>query len=79
MATECINYNSCPIISNPEFLKESEKREFYIKNYCTEDPDIWSKCKRYMMKARWSFCPDFILPDTTGSTDELLDKFENEG
>ncbi len=29
-----------------------------------------------MIKLKYHFCPDFVMPDTPESADEILDKFE---
>ncbi len=78
MPADCTNYSTCPLINNSGFISEPGHKDHYIKKYCRAGDNNWSKCKRYLMKRRWQFCPDFVLPDTPGSTDEILDKFEEE-
>jgi len=78
MTSFCINYNTCPLINDPGFLQVKEKTDYYVETFCKGGKENWSICKRYLMKLRWNFCPDFVLPDTPDTTDEILDKFEEE-
>jgi len=78
MSTVCINYKTCPLINNANFIPGKIKVDFYITSYCQGGKENWSSCKRYLMKLKWHFCPDFVLPDTPETTDEILDKFEEE-
>ena len=78
MSTVCINYKSCPLVNNEKFVVEKAKLNYYISTYCQGGQDNWSSCKRYLMKLKWHFCPDFVLPDTPGTTYEIVDKFEEE-
>jgi len=35
-------------------------------------------CKRLIAKNTLDFCPDFVLPATPLSVDEIIDKFDEE-
>ena len=72
----CPNYKGCQIINVENFVESKEKKEFYIKNFCEAEESEWSKCRRYQTKEILNFCPEFVLPDSKLTVDEILDKFE---
>ncbi len=78
MSVKCINHDTCPIVNIPGFVEGEEKREYYVEKYCTGGKKNWTRCKRYLTKEDYLFCPDFVLPDTPGTTDEMIDRFEEE-
>jgi hypothetical protein len=51
-------------------------RNEYIAIYCIVDDQHWKHCKRFLAKQNMGFCPDFVLPDTTLSIAEIIDKFD---
>ena len=57
---------------------DKEKKKEYINTWCMQTEETWVNCKRFITKKTLSFCPDFVLPDTTLSVDEIIDKFEEE-
>ncbi len=75
MQKECINYKNCPLVINPAFAPD-QQRDYYMRVYCLGGKANWTKCKRYMTKVDYFFCPDFVMPDTSGTTDEIIDKYE---
>ncbi len=72
----CPNHHACKIIVDAGFPLEQEERTHYIHHFCQNGEAAWSRCKRYMVKEAWHLCPDFVLPDTRLSPDEILDIFE---
>ena len=47
-----------------------------MDTWCRQSEDIWGTCKRYKTKKVLSFCPDFVVPGTELSIDEIIDKFD---
>ncbi|MFU8844661.1 MAG: hypothetical protein ACNA7V_12740 [Bacteroidales bacterium] len=74
----CPNYGSCRLVQNLGFSGNESRRKVYLTTYCETDQTIWSACKRYIVKNQLHFCPDFVLPDTILSPEEIIDKFDNE-
>ena len=72
----CPNHTSCQIITLDGFIKDPGKKDFYITFYCESSDMNWQSCKRYQTKEILNMCPDFILPDSTHTIDEILDKLE---
>jgi len=74
----CPNYNDCKLVNSLIIVATLEAKENYMTNYCLQDKKYWSTCKRYITKATLNFCPDFVLPDTPLTPEEIIDKFDNE-
>jgi hypothetical protein len=72
----CPNHNGCQIITIDGFVEDLALKGFYIKNYCESAETKWKSCKRYITREQLNMCPDFILPDSTLTIDEILDKLE---
>jgi hypothetical protein len=49
-----------------------------MKTYCEAGEKKWNTCSRYRVKKELNLCPDFVLPDSDFSMDEVLDKMEKE-
>ncbi len=74
----CPNTNSCRMISTAEVVPNEKVKDEYMHTWCRNNQEKWSRCKRFITKAELGFCPDFVVPDTTLSIDEIVDKFEDE-
>lgn len=74
----CPNINTCRMVATCDVVKDPLVKEDYINTWCRKGEEMWGKCKRYNTKKELGFCPDFIVPDTTLSLDEIIDKIENE-
>jgi len=72
----CPNYQSCRLINSPEFNTGKQSREHYFTLYCIDGKQKWWNCKRFQTKEILGFCPDFVLPDTSLTVDEIIDKFD---
>lgn len=74
----CPNHKGCQIINIEGFVSEPSQRIEFIKTYCEAENNNWSQCKRFQTKDALNFCPDFVMPNSAFSLDEILDKMENE-
>jgi len=74
----CPNINSCRMVSTAVVVPEEEEKNAYIKTWCKNTEGKWEECKRFSTKASLGFCPDFVLPDTDLSIDEIIDRFEED-
>lgn len=72
----CPNINSCRMVATDVVVPDSKEKEEYINSWCRSGEEKWSACKRFDTKKKLSFCPDFVVPDTALSIDEILNKFE---
>ncbi|MFH2096711.1 MAG: hypothetical protein ABIJ16_13460 [Bacteroidota bacterium] len=74
----CPNFENCKLVKVDGFVSDSLKLEFYLLMYCKSSDFNWNNCKRYLTKKRWHLCPDFVMPDTMLSVEEIIDKYEEE-
>ncbi len=74
----CPNYSDCKLLNSNCVVAITKVREDYIFKYCQNDERNWRKCKRYIAKTTLNFCPDFVLPDTPLTPEEIIEKFDNE-
>ncbi|MEE4256427.1 MAG: hypothetical protein V2I47_05275 [Bacteroidales bacterium] len=74
----CPNINSCRMVSTAVVVPDEEEKNAYIKTWCKNTEGKWEECKRFITKASLGFCPDFVMPDTDLSIDEIIDKFEED-
>lgn len=72
----CINYESCRLVQAADFNLKAEQRSEYLRNYCRAGKDVWLTCTRYITKSQLNFCPDFVLPDTDATPDEIIARFD---
>jgi hypothetical protein len=73
----CPSKNNCQVFTL-EGLVDKGRREYYAETYCEAGEPQWKQCMRFRTKQELNLCPDFVLPDSTLSTDEILDLLENE-
>ena len=74
---QCPNYRECALVNKQITLSEDVYRS-YIDNYCCCNKESWSECMRFRAKVELNFCPDFVLPDSKMTADEIIDYFDNE-
>jgi len=74
----CPNYHSCQLIRQPGLIENESLRNKYTSDFCTEAEEHWKNCMRFRTTNILHFCPDFVLPDTSLSIDEIMDRFDNE-
>lgn len=72
----CPNINSCRMVATEIVVPDPAEKEVYLEAWCRKGKDKWSGCKRFDTKKTLGFCPDFVVPDTTLSIDQIIDKFE---
>ena len=75
-ALKCPNFEICKLVTIEGFSGDEKRRQKYMTTYCTTSEKNWAACKRYITKAELNFCPDFVLPDTMLSPDEIIDRFD---
>ena len=66
------------MVSTDEVVPDFREKETYMDIWCRDVGEKWRDCKRFSTKATLGFCPDFVVPDTSLSIDEIIDKFEEQ-
>ncbi len=74
----CPNYNLCKLVTVEGFIRDEIQLKKYLTDYCKAGDEKWSNCKRLIVKNILHFCPDFVLPDSDLTPDQIIDKFDNE-
>lgn len=66
------------MVATNEVVPDENEKEYYMDSWCRQGEIIWSKCKRFHTKKSLSFCPDFVVPDTVLSINEIIERFDKE-
>jgi len=74
----CPNINTCRMVASTKVIPDGKEKDAYIETWCKNKDGRWNQCTRYNTKATLGFCPDFVLPNTDLSIEEIVDKFEEE-
>jgi len=77
MTKICPNFGGCRLVQTEAVVPDDTKREEYISTWCLKE-ETWSKCKRYITRKSLWICPDFILPDTDLTEDEIIERYEQQ-
>ncbi len=77
MAKICPNYGGCRLVTTDVVVPDSAKKDKYFADYC-ETEEKWKSCLRYITRKSLWMCPDFVLPDSDMTEDEIVEKFEEE-
>jgi hypothetical protein len=75
MSKICTNYGGCRLVQTDMVEADSDKKEQYINSYCAKE-ETWKTCRRYTIRKALWICPDFVLPDSDISEDEVADRYE---
>jgi hypothetical protein len=75
---ECPNINSCKLVNVNGFTGDESVRMKYMETYCRAGEQNWNTCSRYRVKKELNLCPDFVLPDSNMTLDEVMDRMEEE-
>lgn len=76
--------NPCPNLPNCQLVHPStrhipdEIKLDYQAMYCKSSNEHWTTCKRYLVHSQLHFCPEFVLPDSEMTVDEIINIFDEE-
>ena len=73
---DCPNMSTCKLVTDAGFIGDSMLRERYLTSYCRNEKLGYTFCNRYITKETIHFCPDFVLPDSAMTVDEIIERFE---
>jgi hypothetical protein len=74
----CPNIDICRLVNAEDYKIDKDSRTNYLKIYCKTEIENWENCNRFIVKEELSFCPDFVLPDSGLTADEVMDKFDED-
>jgi hypothetical protein len=75
MAKICPNYGGCRLVTTNEVVPDKGEKEKYLQDYC-ETEGNWKNCVRYITRKALWICPDFVLPDSNLTEDEIVEEYE---
>ncbi len=76
MEQVCPNISTCNLVVRDDLGINAKKKKEYMSKYCHRNEESWSVCTRYLTKKAINFCPDFVLPNSKMTPDEVIDKFD---
>ncbi|MFO7370837.1 MAG: hypothetical protein R6X09_11260 [Bacteroidales bacterium] len=74
MSNECPKIVKCPLF-NDKILKRAESAEVYKKLFC-RNSEKFKECKRYQVSEKIGTCADFVMPNSTLTVDEIIQKMK---
>jgi len=77
MEMNCPKTEKCPLF-NGNLLKRSESEITYKKLYCSAGESKWKQCKRFMVSESTGKCPDFVMPNSTYTLEEIIARMKKE-
>ena len=77
MSKLCPNYQGCRLVQTDVVESDASKKAKYISDYC-QNESTYKKCVRYITKKALWMCPDFVLPDSEMSEDEIIERYEQQ-
>ena len=75
--------NFCPktpncALFNDNLLKRAESAEIFKNLYCKSSTKH-KECKRYIVSEKVGKCADFVMPNSSYSIDEIVEKMKEKG
>ena len=77
MSKICPKTQKCSLF-NGNLLKRKESAETYKNLYCKSETKF-KECKRYLISEEVGICPDFVMPNSSYSINEIVVKMKKEG
>ncbi|HSG67811.1 MAG TPA: hypothetical protein VK994_03830 [Bacteroidales bacterium] len=72
----CPNIGTCRLVTTDVVVPDDKNKKMFMDSWCRQPAETWNICKRYITKRELSFCPDFVLPDTELSVEEIIERFD---
>ncbi len=73
MNRQCSKIGKCNLFSGElEIPEDSRIRYKYF--YCLGEETCWSSCKRFIVKDEIGFCPDFVMPNSLLSSEQIMSR-----
>ncbi len=75
MSEVCPKTVKCPLF-NDNLLKREGSAEVYRNLYC-KDGTKYKECKRYQVSEKVGKCADFVMPNSTMTVDQIIQKMKD--
>ncbi len=73
MNRQCSMIGKCNLFSGELEIPE-DSRIRYKCFFCLCEETRWSSCKRFMVIDKIGFCPDFVLPNSLLSSEQIMSR-----
>jgi hypothetical protein len=73
MEKQCTLCSECPLFKGSINIPE-EIRVMYKLHYCAGTMNRWKECKRYCYQNLTGECPDFVMPNSLLSFEQIRQK-----
>jgi hypothetical protein len=77
MTKDCPNFKTCKLVNGDKVVPDPAEKEAYIEAYCRRE-ESWRSCARYVTRKALWFCPDWVLPDSNMTEEEIIIRAEEE-
>ncbi len=77
MENSCPKTATCKLFNN-NLLSKPEYAETYRSLFCNAGEKKWSQCKRYVVSGKLGKCPDYVLPNSSLTVDEIEARMKKE-
>lgn len=77
MKSQCKLCSHCDLFNGKVNISE-DTRIIYKCHYCLGSQEKWKECKRFIFSAKHGFCPEFVMPNSLMSFDQILSKANQE-
>jgi len=75
MLTKCPKTDKCPLF-NKNLLKRESSYNAYKQLYCLTK-ERHKECKRYIISEKVGSCGDFVMPNSSYTIEEIINKMED--
>lgn len=76
MQKQCLRSGDCALFKGNINLPEDTKL-MYKCYYCVGQDQGWETCRRYQMMEMAGFCPDFVMPNSLLSAEQIKNRLSS--
>jgi hypothetical protein len=78
MNDQCPRVCSCSLFSG-KLCVEEDSKIIYKRHYCLDmEESRWRGCKRFVVEEHIGFCPDYVLPNSLLSFEQIFNRIRVE-
>ena len=77
MNNSCPKAEGCKLFNN-NLLSKPEYAETYRSLLCNAGEKRWSQCKRHIVSTKFGKCPDYVLPNSVMTIEEVESKMRKD-
>ncbi len=74
---QCPKICSCPLF-NEKLQVGEDSKIIYKKCYCLDEETRWKSCKRFVVAEHMGFCPDYVMPNSLLSFEQIFTRIKVE-